>query len=199
MSLPAPAAPDGPSIIPPLRALTFIQPMGEAIVVDSPKAKRIENRPKSLPKAMLGRPTVIAVHSGMKFSDAYGETAARLLGDGFSMLRGELKQGVIIGLMELSGRQFTAADLPFTGHHSITTVHGYGSLIPELDPWWGGPFGYEITAAIALTDPVKCRGGLGWWTVPEPVAARVFAQLPEAWVMKAAQLAPRYARRGKSA
>lgn len=140
-----------------MRALTLIQPMASAIVIAHPCAKRTENRPRPLPKHMQGHATVIAVHAGLGWSETYADLVRRLLGNAIDWDRIVDYPGCIVGLMRLTGRQFTIGNPP------------------KEDPWWSGPYGYEISTAIALPDPVPCRSGFhrGWWTVPNDVASHV--------------------------
>lgn len=142
-----------------LRALTLVQPMASAIIVADARSKRTENRPRPLPRHMQGHATVVAVHAGLGWDDAYAELVRRLLGDAIDWDRIAGHHGCIVGLMRLTGRQFTA-DAP-----------------PINDPWWSGPYGYEIESAAALPDPVPCRDGFhrGWWRVPDHVARLVVA------------------------
>lgn len=150
-----------------LRALTFTAPMGQAIVVDHPRAKRFENRPKNLPKSMINVKTVVAVHCGLKFDNTYSGTVFDILG--FADCSWNTQGGKIIGLMELSGRVFTS--------------------YPQ-SPWFGGPFGYEISRAEALREPILSRGMLGFWRVPPVTAELIFEQLPT-WRPDAASLESR--------
>lgn len=156
-----------------LRALTLIAPMGQAIVSSHSRAKRIENRPKSLPKGMLGQPTIVAVHCGLKWSDEYAETCHRIFGKPIDRDVAKEQRGHIIGLMRLSGYQFTTTKPPIVEY----TVDNRGRTVPVEDPWFGGPFGYEIEDAIALSKPIKCRGGMGWWRVPLAATNQIIADL----------------------
>ncbi len=156
-----------------VRALTLIRPMAGAIVHGS---KRIENRPRNLPAAMRGVETVVAVHAGKAWSDAYWDTVARIDGVRASLTHPE----GIIGLMRLSGRVFThtMVDEP-TGQYRDNNdynmvMHTWVDGV-EADPgrWYSGPFGYEIKDAVAFDEPVACRGMQGWWPVPDGLLARL--------------------------
>lgn len=191
---------------PSLRALTLVQPMASAIVVADPRAKRIENRPRPLPKHMQGHETVIAVHAGLAWNDYYASLVGRLLGDAIDWDGLAAHRGCIVGLMRLTGRQYTEESPPMRVLR-VEDVNGpsaedllmarsvlrWGFRVrfrteirvrfrTEVDPWWSGPYGYEIASAQALAEPVSCPEGFhrGWWAVPEHVAERVLEQLP-AW------------------
>lgn len=141
-----------------MRALTLIRPMAAAIVHGS---KRIENRPRDLPKNMHDVQTIVAVHAGKKWDEAYADVVHEI--DGDHCVTDEFGQYVtpyedrifdegIVGLMRLSGRTFTCRPSGIVA-----------------DDWWSGPFGYEILDAVAFEAPIPCRGALGWWTVPDDV------------------------------
>lgn len=157
-----------------MRALTFIAPMGQAVLArldnrrgglaDHPRRKTIENRPKGLPKNMLGHSTVVALHCGLKWSDEYADTCRSIFGKSYELIPGHIQHGQIIGLMWLTGRQFTTAP------KALDTRFDY-------NPWFGGPFGYEIDEAVAFQNPVPCRGMQGWWPVPSEVLGRIEVEL----------------------
>ncbi len=141
-----------------LRALTFIAPMGQAIVMVNPLAKRVENRLRSLPRKMLGVPSVVAVHCGLKWRDDYAEMVSRITG---VTVIDDLP-GHVIGLMRLSGRQFTSPE-------------------EANNPWWSGPFGYEISDAVRLDRPVALRGSQGWFRVTLRAAELILSQVSDSW------------------
>ena len=154
-----------------MRALTFIRPMSAAIVHGT---KRIENRPRDLPKPMRGKPTIVAVHAGKGWSDEYHETVYDIdgvLGTGVNRRRPEyhgrvLDQG-IVGLMRLAGRVYKEIS------EDDDCVYFDGETPPrsKAGPWYSGPYGYEIARAVAFATQVPCRGMLGFWTVPEGLLA----------------------------
>lgn len=143
-----------------MRGLTLIAPMGQAIVWPSSCPKRIENREKSMPKIMVGVPSVVAVHCGLKWSPEYAETVFGILGSAFDM-----QGGHIIGLMLLTGKQFTA-------HDPAMLTDG------TVNPWFSGPVGYEIAEAEALPIPLVCRGGINFWPLLPDVEKKIWEQLP---------------------
>jgi hypothetical protein len=149
-----------------MRALTLIRPMSAAIVWGS---KRIENRPMNLPRTMRGVPTVVAVHAGKKWDGTYERVVEMIDGRTAGVherrvpwYHARLHDEGIVGLMLLSGRVFTDADKPVRG------LEGNGST-RWYDPWYSGPFGYEILAAVAFPGPLACRGMQGFWPVPPEI------------------------------
>ena len=165
-----------------MRALTLVQPMAWAIVRGT---KRIENRPRNLPKAMRGVSTVVAVHGGRGWSDEYADVVSEIMRTN----RVGCEHG-IVGLMRLTGRVWTHQDMhdyntnsPQRDNNDYDLVREYSIRRRKYDhrygvkvsPWYSGPFGYEISDAVAFDQPIPCRGMLGFWTVPDDVllAARV--------------------------
>ena len=143
-----------------MKALTLWRPMSAAIVHGS---KRIENRPKNLPKAMQDVPTIVAVHAGKGWNEEYADLIRRI-GDkvpGAGLLW--THEG-IVGLMRLTGRVLTAEDVPWLNEPGDP---------PALNPWYSGPFGYEIDRVVAFEEPIPCKGMLGFWTMPEETLARM--------------------------
>lgn len=139
-----------------LRALTLIQPMAQAIVWGT---KRIENRPRAMPKAMRGAPTVVAVHAGKQWYDNYGRMVHHIDGN----VPKQIENGGLIGVMLLTGVAFTERKRP-------TYIHKDGA--PRVRPWWAGPYGYEIAHAEAFPEVIPCRGMQGWWPVPIEIEQR---------------------------
>lgn len=154
-----------------MRALTLNRPMGAAIVHGT---KRLENRPRDLPKAMRGRETIVAVHSGQDFSQHYAEAVLRIdaglpyttCNPGHDTPTAFDARG-IVGLMRLSGRVLRGS--PTVGFDTS-------------DPWYSGPFAYEIIGAIALLRAVPCSGMLGWWGLPDVIVKEIAGQVPSYWM-----------------
>lgn len=165
-----------------MKALTLIRPMAAAIVHGS---KRVENRPRDLPKAMRGVQTVVAVHAGKKWDDTY-ERIVRMIDGKRGSIRttpelwygDKLHDQGIVGLMRLSGFSYNDDDKP-----ELTVGLGTRNERTRVDPWYAGPFGYEILETVALARPVPCAGQLGFWELDELLEAEVIVQLdyPENW------------------
>jgi hypothetical protein len=178
-----------------LRALTLIRPMSGAIVHGS---KRIENRPQDLPKAMRGKPTIVAVHAGKKWDDAYYDALLAIDLDRAYMRRGpadgavppRLRDEGIVGLMILTGRVFTDADPPLRqcAAPKYAPESAQGRNWYQADPWWAGPFGYEIDYAVPLAAPIPCPGALGFWRVPDAKKTDELAVVHRALSCRAAEL-----------
>lgn len=51
------------------------------------------------------------------------------------------------------------------------------AILGEQRRWYFGPIGFVLRDVRALTEPVRCKGGLSNWEMPVDVAARVNAQI----------------------
>ncbi len=166
-----------------MRALTLIRPMSAAIVHGT---KRIENRPMDLPRAMRGVTTVVAVHAGKKWSEEYGRAVQMIDDCGRDMPQvsyaGMLDDEGIVGLMRLTGRVFTTADAARCSHpygeHSV--LCSAGAKVGD-DPWWSGPFGYDIDRVVAFAEPIACRGMQGFWPVPGDIRRKILIEHKDEW------------------
>lgn len=163
-----------------LRALTLIRPMGQAIVYGT---KRIENRPRDLPAKMKGKRTIVAVHAGKGYDAAYLDSIISIDAvEGVLPYAEHIADEGIIGLMMLSGRVFTESEKPWRQPALGDKCPWFERLYPGcdvgLDPWYSGPFGYEIVDAVAFPRVFKCSGMLGFWRVAQQVP-KVYDELRE--------------------
>ena len=148
-----------------MRALTVMQPWASAIAALAihPEGKGTENR--SWYTAYRGE---LAIHAG-KAMDPEG------VRDPF--VRAILKA---VGWKRLSDlpRGRVACVVNLADCHSIEQT--FAGLVSKhcCDPWGRlQPYHWSFTDAIALPDPVPCRGALQVWTLPDDVAAAVQGQL----------------------
>lgn len=160
-----------------LRGLTLIRPMSAAIVHGT---KRIENRPRDLPKAMRGIETVVAVHAGKSMDGDYWRTIRKIDGDGDGRVSyyDRIEDEGIVGLMLLTGQVHTivpSVRVSTKAFHLYDKDDGKDHPVWIPNPWFSGPFGYEIKHAIAFPQPLACRGSLGWWRVPADAAEVIHA------------------------
>ena len=157
-----------------VRALTLIRPMAAAIVHGS---KRIENRPRDLPRAMKGVPTIVAVHAGKGWDETYARIIEMIDGriGGVHERRvpwyaDHLKDEGIVGLMRLTGRVYTHRDGRAARRYYLDGVEWVLG-----DRWYSGPFGYEIDRVLAFPKPIECRGMQGWWPLPAHIEEMISA------------------------
>lgn len=163
-----------------MKAITLIRPMSAAIVHGT---KRIENRPKNLPKLMLGVRTVVAVHAGKGWDPSYSQTLIELDGKLRYTTTSQFTDEGIVGLMLLGGRVFTHRDVrdydtcsPQRDNNDYDIRREYlldGVKVATPSSWYSGPFGYEILSAVAFPGPMPCRGMLGFWTMPAELEAAI--------------------------
>lgn len=147
-----------------MRALTLIRPMSAAVVHGT---KRIENRPRDLPKSMRDVETVVAVHAGKKWDAGYWGAVQHI--DGYlqtmPLYESRVQDEGIVGLMLLTGRVL------------VSHIECAELVSLQTARWFGGPYGYEISRAVAFPDPIQCRGMQGWWPVPKDAIAQMRAQV----------------------
>ena len=62
--------------------------------------------------------------------------------------------------------KFTAAAMTFPLGAIIGTVHLYGCVRQSKSRWFVGRYGFEMRDPVALREPIKVRGRVGWWDYP---------------------------------
>lgn len=160
----------------PVRALTLYPEWAGAVVR---LGKRVENRSRPCPPAMIGQP--VALHAGAKRRslglsrhDGLGEMVERAGwyqrgGDppatwrrpGEDVCLAGVPVSAIVGLVRV-----TSCDKPQEGDLS-------GWRAPTLYGW---RFDFH-----PIPYPIPCRGALGFWRVPESAAWHLHPQIPEDW------------------
>lgn len=153
-----------------MKALSILQPWA-SLIVGGPLAagvKRTENRGRSL--ATAARKLVghrIAIHASKRIDeDAF--VAIRDQTFGFDLQLAEIPhakikdfpRGAIAGVATL-GRVFDEYDV----------------LSDDERRFFTGDHGIRFDDARWLREPITCSGALGFWAVPDDVAAAVEAQL----------------------
>lgn len=157
------------------RALTVHQPWATLIALG---IKPIENRRRPPPRALLGE--WVAIHASKTWDDDGAEDAFNLVeflagsppdddddvcgrpGGAFEFLdRGDLREpcdfpaGRVVGVARL------AAWAEEDGRRS-PGLDSRGALGIAMSPWFSGPIGIHLAAAVALPEPVPLRGFRGW-------------------------------------
>ncbi len=142
-----------------IRALSIMQPWLWAILECG---KRIENRDwKPSHEALTPGVDWIALHASKGY-DTQGALVIRERFDVCVPSKAALPRGAVVAVARYLG-----------------TVEK-GARRAKLDPWFAGPFGWELGDVIALPRPVECRGSLGLWNLPEAVLEAVRAGVREA-------------------
>lgn len=129
-----------------MKALTIKQPWASLIAAG---AKDIENR--DWQTKVRG---IVAIHSSAKLEQSEIEDACDLMRGfipKFSAARfkqDRLPTGVILGAVEIVG------------------------CVRQSDsPWFVGEYGFQLRNAVRFGNPIRCRGALGFWEVPEKIVA----------------------------
>ncbi len=126
-----------------MKVLTVKQPWASLIIHGG---KDIENRQWAT--GVRGR---VAIHSSARLEKSEAEDALGLL-------------------RAIRGRD---AELPLIGRDLgsiIGTVEIVDCVRRSESPWFVGEYGFVLRDPIALPEPIKVRGQLGWWEYPlEPV------------------------------
>lgn len=142
-----------------MRALTVRQPYADAIAYG---AKSVENRSKPLPPKHIGAPVLL--HAA-KAAHATRITAALL---------SEFTGADITEWTDT--RSSILAVIRFRGSHRVTEwcCRPWGQVITRVQPevWH-----WEISEVIRLPQPVPASGALGFWQVPDDIAAAVQRQV----------------------
>lgn len=134
-----------------MRALTLWQPWAHAV---AHLGKRIENRPWAPWSTIIGQ--VIAIHAAAKLDpveEARVSAAIRARGHALPPAE-QLPRGAI-----------------------VATARVTGYVRRSDDPWFFGPFGWQLADVVALPAPVPCRGMQGLWPVPPDVESKVRMQM----------------------
>jgi len=132
-------------------ALSIRQPWAWAILH---AGKDVENRSWKLPRNMIGRRVLIHASAGCTL-DEYEDGA-------------------------LSIALTCQADMPLLAELPRGAIVGAVTLLDCLDPeqnvggWHvAGKYGWRLSDARELPKPVPCKGRLGFWPVPDVVAAEI--------------------------
>lgn len=155
-----------------MRALTVTQPWAGLLAAG---IKRIENRPRTPPAHLLAEQ--FAIHASREFDQA---AMRRVI---------EIDPRLALDHPE----SLTRRDRLFEQMTTTSCVVGVATLVTyvtdvrqiaeytthDQERWFFGPIGYVLRDAIALRDPVACKGMLGFWTLPEEVERKVRKQIAE--------------------
>ena len=143
-----------------MKALTLIQPWGGLIATG---VKLVENRTWPPPESLIGQQ--FAIHAGARIER---ETIEDLLEDDEPEHALWRVRSAVIGVVTLVGWVREGAT---NSAYSPDRIDSY-----QLR-WWNGPIGFLLRDAFALPRPVPCKGMLGFWTLPEPIAVEVMDQV----------------------
>jgi hypothetical protein len=165
-----------------MKALTLWQPYASSIALEALRpghGKIVENRTWPPPASIIGER--IAIHAGAKKPDpAWGlpPGAAEFLGDLDALPRSAIVcTARVVGALDcrkgFAARRIVGGDL--WDRQARTKVETLFS-----SRWWVGPVGWLLDDVRACARPVPCKGAMGLWTVPAPIAFDVGQQTAEA-------------------
>lgn len=163
-----------------MRALTLWQPYATSVASGS---KDIENRPKPPPRKLLRALEPIAIHAGLRYAEPGSKGWPYPEGEPVPP-REDCPLGAIIGVATMVGYLNTSARSSqgrlFREAVPAAPDRRLHSRLERLDSerWWVGPVGILLVARRALTEPIPCRGALGFWTVPEDIERLILERLP---------------------
>lgn len=157
-----------------MRALTIKQPWAYAICH---LGKRVENRTWKPSAKLIGQR--VAIHAGVAVDDEALDHLDRVYGVPCGDGDDELPRGKVVATARLVGFAQDRGDGPrvlddFGDElHQATMAqltHG------QLKAWWMGPIGHVLDDVRVLATPIPCKGALGYWRLPDGVAAEIEAQ-----------------------
>lgn len=162
-----------------MKALSIMQPWA-SLIVGGPRAagvKRTENRGRGL--AVYARSLVgqrIAIHASKKRDrDAFDDILHRCFGFGFDAkaecpyaTMGEFPVGAVVGVATLD-RVFAPGE---TLNEDEARFYVGNDLLQD-----GNTFGLSF-GERRWVEPVPCKGALGFWNVPDDVAAQISVSPP---------------------
>lgn len=143
-----------------MRALTLRQPWAWAVIEG---LKPIENRSWCPNRYQIGQP--FAVHAGLAFDTLGFSVFERCAREArcWSRYQRDFEdvRGAVLGIATLGHKHVAGAD---------------DRLVPPAArPWFFGPYGFPLTRIAKLSEPLPCRGALGFWELPSDVERKIIA------------------------
>lgn len=151
-----------------MRALTLTQPWAGLVASG---IKLVENRPRKL----LAQPTGIrfAIHASREIDDSVFARIYEIAPELHHKLADTREKARWHQLARITSCAIALATID---RHVIGDIDASGLPLDQRR-WYFGPVGYVLRDVVALAEPVPCRGMLGFWTLPDDVAANVRRQL----------------------
>lgn len=150
-----------------MRAITFTQPYGSAVLTD----KDVENRPVAPRCIAIGER--FAVHAGLKVDTTDSWGLAKQLGN----LPANLPTGAIVGTVELVGWVRTVPG------QTERMVEALGLSEAQIEAVLASRWRHQdsqclwlLGAPRVLATPIPFKGSQGIWKVPADIEAQIFAQ-----------------------
>ncbi len=137
-----------------MRALSLLQPWAWLIIQPDPERphyplKDIENRTWDLPKS-FELPQRIYVHASLRYDISNFQDREIPVAESDIVIpsKADLAYGAIIGEV---------------------TIMGSTTLPWPYNPWFDGPYGFELMYPRPYDTPILCRGQLKFWTPPQEI------------------------------
>lgn len=163
----------------PLVALSFLQPWLWCIELGH---KTVENRTWKPPAKMVGKR--FALHASAGYDREAEPFVQGVLAALDVVMLNQPVRSAIVGTARLVG----ALPVKVTGETRLSAAVEVDGILPgcrlgDLDlgqqfrilasPWTFGPWAWLLADVRRLREPVPCKGALGFWKVPDEIAARV--------------------------
>lgn len=137
-----------------MKALSLLQPWAWLIVQPDPERlefplKDIENRTWNLPKS-FELPQRIYVHASLTWNDVAFEIMREVI----------FQKNIDVPIKE---------ELAFGAIIGEVTIMGSTTLPWPYNPWFVGPYGFELMYPRPYDTPILCRGQLKFWTPPQEI------------------------------
>lgn len=158
-------------------ALSVQQPWASLIVGGplSPGVKPIENRTWKVPARLIGKR--VAIHASKKLDlESVTELQHGMI-EGFRREWWPYQKPSLFPTSAIVGVARIVRVFVGEPQGLIDPVYPDG-MPDDCKRWYGGPVGFELREVVRI-EPVPCKGALGFWALPNDVAAKVRAQLVE--------------------
>jgi hypothetical protein len=153
-----------------LFALSFLQPWLWAILTG---AKPVENRSWAPPARLLGRRVAFHASRGWD-AEALGYIAELVGGNAPAVCR-EAPRGAIVATAVFRGAVEVAGVEHLTETRRVGTLSDAEITTALASRWSFGPWLWIPSEIRILRESVAAKGALGFWRVPDEIAARVRA------------------------
>jgi hypothetical protein len=162
-----------------MKAITLWRPWDVAI---AELGKRVENRPRPPPYALLGKR--IALHAGLRFDPSvrwpsiYAHIEPKLVvPTDVELSITAARAGRIFATALIAGYYDARSPKSIVRMMACSTNDLYEELLdlPSND-WWLGPVGILLRDVFMLPYPIFVRGFQGWWTIRDEVRQEIEEQ-----------------------
>lgn len=158
-----------------MRGLTLTQPWAGLVAAG---VKLVENRPRHPPHNMIGER--FAVHASREIDREAWRRIIEIDPTVALDYPGSMAHAARVHhLAEVTSAVIAVATLDHVVFDETGMLHE--DIRRDLGVqyrWYSGDYGYVLRDVFALPAPVRCKGMLGFWTLPSDVESAVRTQLP---------------------